>query len=121
MKKYLISALALGAMATNLNAECTPAKYSSGGGGVCNNVNITGLVVNTKGTLIATSGDEVEVSLECKPISKTYLLLRKDHPNYEIMHSTLLATQISGKKANIRIIRNDKTGKCNVLHMRINN
>ena len=117
MKKYLISALALGAIATNLNAGCAPAKYN---GGVCENVNITGLSVNINGTLVATSGKEVDVGPDCEATGKAYFLLSKDHSNYEIMHSTLLAAQISGKKTNIRVINNATTGKCNVLHMRIN-
>jgi len=115
MKKYLIGTVVFAAIMTNLSAGCAPASK----GGVCSNIDITRLYVVTAGTYVGTSGDEKKVGAGCKAIASVYFLLKKTHPNYQTMHSTLLAAQLSGKKANVRVLKDATTGNCNLAYMTI--
>ena len=117
MKKYLIGALAFGAIMTNVNAGC--ASIPSGGA-ACSYVDITKLYVTTGGTYVGTSATETTVGAGCTPIAGVYFLLKKSHPNYQTMHSTLLAAQLSGKKAHVRMLADPNNNQCNLVYMTIN-
>jgi len=116
MKKYLLTTVMIfGAMTISTQAGCA--------GKGCTNINITTLYVNKTGTYVGTSGREGDVGdyIHCKPLNGKYFLLKKNHPNYEIMHSTLLATQISGKKATVKVELDKNSSLCQVAYITINN
>jgi len=116
MKKVILGTIILGALATVASADCAKAKN----GGYCTG-KITRLYVNGGMTYIATDGDENKMKPNCQPVAGAYSTLLSSNPNYKTIHATLLAAQLSGKKASVRSVANKTTKRCEVAYVVITN
>ena len=101
MKKHILSALALGLIATNANAACA----ATG----CVNVLIESVLATSNGNvLISTNGDEN--ALNCTaPGGGKFMTLKADIPGQKTMYSALLSTFVTKQKVQINIIPGSST------------
>ena len=115
MKKYLLTTLTLGLIATNVNAACLP----MAAGGMCEKVKVVRLYVTKNETYVSTTGDETALEA-CTPIGGQYIRLRKSNPNYKAMHHTLLEAQVAKKDVIVRAYP-DSSNACTVIYVTIDN
>ena len=108
MKKYLLSLLALGTLATTANAVCNSTN--------CYNVTVTKvLAMDTGGVLIGTSGDEQQ--LNCTSPGTYFMTLKYGTDGQQVLYSTLLTAFATGKLVNIRI--KEGTADCEIAFINI--
>lgn len=112
MKKYLLTTLALGLVASNLNADCVKMNR----GGLCESVKVERLYVNAGTTYVATTGVEANIAEACHPVANVYLALKKTNPNYDNMHKTLLGAQNHKNTVMVRVVA-DANDNCEVAYV----
>ena len=106
MKKYLLKALILSALTTNLYADCTA--------GACSNVTVDKLLVLGSGTiLVGTSGDESK--LNCTSPGDTYMTLLADDAGRGAMYSALLTAQATDTVVTLRAV--EESSNCTVAYV----
>lgn len=108
MKRFLISALALGTLATSVYAGCTTK--------ACSAVKVTRLYLTAGGTLyVGTNGDET--NLNCQAPGNSYMSLQSSDVGKNAMYAALLAAKASDNLVTIRI--QEGTNDCRILYTTI--
>ena len=107
MKKYLLSAIAIMALGSNLYAKCNAKTCYD---------KVERLFITANGNIyVATAGDERK--LGCKLSYGKYMKLPANSPATKSIYSALLTSQTTGNKAMIRI--KDGSNDCQILYVTI--
>jgi hypothetical protein len=123
-KAWFVAAVMLAVVsgAAGARAECG---INSAGSTKCDDVKLGQLYVDSTGTYIETSGNEMLLSgsaaTSCAPDSNIFLWLDRTHANYQVIMSTMISAKLANASVSIRVGRDTRAGmanRCMVLYFR---
>lgn len=108
MKKLITAILAIGAMSTILNADCS--------GTACLNVTIVNVYTQADGEVyIQTSGDESLLS--CTSPAGAYVHLKSTAAGKNAMYATLLSAYVTKRPITVQLVNGSPTCEISYLSM----
>jgi len=109
MRKFLMSTLAISAIATSVNAGC----YSTG----CADVRIDKILITTRGDiLVGTTGNER--SMACAATVGQYMTVPVNNPGKNALYSMFLTAKTTKAKVSMTIIKNTAGCKISYAYMK---
>lgn len=112
--RYIRMMLVLMAVITGVSMFAGEARASTCGVRVCANADIGTLYLNSTGHIyIRLEADYA--GLDCTPVSNAYIVLNRDHANYNQIYALLLSAELAGRPVSVRMTNADAT--CNVSYV----